>query len=82
MSLLHRRKSTSLLSYLGSKLASICTVLVGSPASICMALASSIALKALDVGGMAGLSDAKGTQRLSSLNLTMATTEAARSMLP
>jgi hypothetical protein len=81
MSLLHRRKSTSSLSYLGSRRAPIGTVLAGSPASICMTLASSAALKAPDVGGMAKLSGAEGTWRLSSLNSVAMTAVATSSML-
>jgi hypothetical protein len=73
MSLLHRRKSTSSLSYLGFKLALIWMVLAGSSASISTALASSAALKVSDEGGMAGPSDAKVALRLSSLNSTVAT---------
>jgi hypothetical protein len=41
--------------YLGSKLALICTVLAGSPASICMALASLFILKMHDTVGVAWL---------------------------
>jgi hypothetical protein len=55
MSLWHQRKSTSSLSYLGLKLAPNWMVLAGSMASICMALASSAALKVPGMGGMAGL---------------------------
>jgi hypothetical protein len=69
------------LSYPGSKLALIYMVLVGSPTSICTALASLGALKVLDVGGMAEGSGVEGTRRLSSLNLIAATTEVASSML-
>jgi hypothetical protein len=50
MSLLQWRKSTSSLSYLGSRVAPIFTVLARSPASICTALASSATLKALAMG--------------------------------
>jgi hypothetical protein len=50
MSLLIGRKSMSSLSYLGSKLAPICTVLVGSSTSIFKAVASSASLKMLKVG--------------------------------
>jgi hypothetical protein len=57
----------SSLSYLGSKLVSIYTVFVGPPSSICMALASSGALKALGIKSIAGLSSVEGTRRLSSL---------------
>jgi hypothetical protein len=60
-------------SYLGSKLALICMIFVGSLTSICMALASSAALKAPDVGGMAKLSGIKGTRRLSSLSSVVVT---------
>jgi hypothetical protein len=81
MSLLHWRKSMSPLSYPRSKLALIYMVLVGSPTSICTALASLGALKVLDVGAMARGSGVEGTRRLSSLNLTAATTEVASSML-
>jgi hypothetical protein len=81
ISLLHQRKSTSSLSYLGSKLAPIYMVLAGSPTSICTALASSAALKVPDIRGMAGLSSAEGTQKLSSLNSVVTTIEAAGSML-
>jgi hypothetical protein len=61
ISLLHQRKSRSSLSYLGSRLAPIYMVLAGSLSLICMALVSSAALKAPDVGGMAGLCSAEGT---------------------
>jgi hypothetical protein len=71
----------SSLSYLGSKLASICTVLADSPVQMCMTLASLSILKMLDVEGMAGPSGAMGTQRLSSLSSAMATAAAATSML-
>jgi hypothetical protein len=71
----------SSLSYLGSKLALICMVLVGSSASICMDLASSATLKEPNIGGMAGLSGVDCTQRLSSLNLVAATVEAASLLL-
>jgi hypothetical protein len=81
MSLFHRRKWTRLLYYLGSKLASICTVLAGSSASICTALASSASLKVSDVEGLAGVRRAKGTQRLSTLNSVAMTAEAASLML-
>jgi hypothetical protein len=62
----------SSLSYLWSRLALIYMVLAWSPASICMALASSATLKELDVGGMVGPSGAEGACRLSSLNSAMA----------
>jgi hypothetical protein len=81
ISLLYQNKSASSLSYLGSKLAPVCMVLAGSSASICMALALSTALKAPDVRGMARLSSAEGTQRLSSLNSIVVTIEVANSML-
>jgi hypothetical protein len=68
ISLLHQRKSMCLLSYWGSKLNLICTILAGSPALICIALASSTALKVSDIGCMVGLSSAEGTRRMSSLN--------------
>jgi hypothetical protein len=71
----------SSLSYLGSSVAPICRVLAWSPASICMALASSVALKALAVRGMAGRSSVEGTRRLSSLSSAAATTTIASSML-
>jgi hypothetical protein len=71
----------SSLPYLGSKLASICTVLVGSLASICTALASSSILKMPDIGGITGLSGVVLNQRLSSLSLVAMTAVAASSML-
>jgi hypothetical protein len=61
MSLLSQKKSKSSFSNLGSRLAPICTVLVGSSTSICIALASSVAFQPPDVGGMAGLSGTVGT---------------------
>jgi hypothetical protein len=67
--------------YLGSKLALICTVLAGSPASICMALASLFILKMHDTVGVAWLGGAVAIQRLSSLSLVAVTTTAASSML-
>jgi hypothetical protein len=70
----------SSLSYLGSKLALICTVLEGFPASICMALASSSILKTSDVRSMAKLSGAMGIRRLSSLSSAVATAAAVNSM--
>jgi hypothetical protein len=81
MSLLHQKKSTNSLSYLGSKLAPICTVLAGSSISICTTLVSSAALKMPDVEGMAGLSDAVGTRRLISRNLATATAVDASLMM-
>jgi hypothetical protein len=71
----------SSLSYLGSKLAPICTVLAGSLTSIYTALASSGVLKTPNVKGMAGLSSAVGTKMLISLNSITATTTVAMSML-
>jgi hypothetical protein len=71
----------SSLSYLGSRVAPIYTVFVGSPALICTALVSSSALKAPTMGEMAGPSDTEGTRRLSSLNLVTTTTTVASSML-
>jgi hypothetical protein len=56
-------------------------VLAGSSASICTALASLIALKALDEEGMAMLSGANGIWRLTSLNLAEMTMAVANSML-
>jgi hypothetical protein len=56
-------------------------VLVGSSVSICMALASSTAFKALDEGGLARPGDAYGSRRLSSLNSIAAIVAAANSML-
>jgi hypothetical protein len=56
-------------------------VLVGSSVSICMALASSTAFKALDEGGLARLGDAYGSRRLISLNSIAAIVAAANSML-
>jgi hypothetical protein len=50
----------SSLSYLGSKLAPICTVLVGFPTLIHTALASSSTLKTPDVWGISGPSSAVG----------------------
>jgi hypothetical protein len=82
MSLLWRRKSTSSLSYLGSRVVLICTVLVGSLASIHMALASLVTLKAPTVGGMARPSGTEGTQRLSSHNSAATIATTASSMLP
>jgi hypothetical protein len=73
MSMLRWRKSISSLSYLGSKLTSIYTVLAGSLALIHMALASSSILKTPDGGGMVGLSGFAGTWRLSSLSSAVAT---------
>jgi hypothetical protein len=58
----------SSLSYLESKLAPICTILVGSPVQMCTVLASSSVLKMLDVEGMAKPSGAAGTRRMSSLS--------------
>jgi hypothetical protein len=81
MSLLRRRKSTSSLSYLGSKLAPICTVLAGFLASICTTLASSSILKTLDIGGMAGLNGVVGIQRLSSLSSATVTAVTTNLML-
>jgi hypothetical protein len=81
MSLLHCKKSTSSLSYLGSKLAPICTVLPGFLISICTALASSSALKTLDVGGITGLSGAVGNWRWSSLSSTAMNATVVISML-
>jgi hypothetical protein len=46
-----------------------------------MTLASSIALKALDEGGMDGLVKTDGAQRLTSLSLVAAIVEVANSML-
>jgi hypothetical protein len=71
----------SSLSYLGSRVAPIYTVLVGSMASICTALASSAALKASDVGGMARPSGTEGTHWLSTLNSVVVTMASASSML-
>jgi hypothetical protein len=71
----------SSLSYLGSKLTPISMVLAGSLGQMCLALASSSVLKMLAIEGMAGLSSAMGTQRLSSLSSAMATAAAASSML-
>jgi hypothetical protein len=71
----------SSLSYLGSRLAPIRMVLIWSSALICMALASLVALKTLDVGGMAGLSSAAGIQRLISLNSIATTAMTTNSML-
>jgi hypothetical protein len=71
----------SSLSYLWFKPTPIWTVLVGSLALICMALASSATLKALDEGGMAGPGDVEVAWRLSSLNTAAVTTTTASSML-
>jgi hypothetical protein len=71
----------SSLSYLGSELAPICMVFAGSLALICTALATLFILKMLDVIIMAGLSDAIGIWRLSSLNSAMTTALVASSML-
>jgi hypothetical protein len=70
-----------LLSYLGFKLAPICTVLSAFPASICMALASSYALKTPDIREIAELSRAVGNRRLSSHNSVAATVAVASSMI-
>jgi hypothetical protein len=78
---LRQRKSTRSLSYLGFKPSLIWTVLAGSSASICTALASTTALKASDEGGIAGLGDDEVAWRLSSLNSVVATVAAASSML-
>jgi hypothetical protein len=67
----------SSLSYLGSKLVTICTVLAGSLVQMCTTLASSSVLKMLDVEGMARLSSAIDNRRLSSLSLVAATATAA-----
>jgi hypothetical protein len=69
------------LSYFGSRLAPICTVLTGFSVLICMALASSSSLKAQNVEGIPGLSGATGNRRLSSLSSAMATGAVASSML-
>jgi hypothetical protein len=71
----------SSLSYLGSKLALIYTVLARFPASICMALASSSVLKTLDVNRISRLSGAMGIQRLSYLSSAMVTMVVASSLL-
>jgi hypothetical protein len=71
----------SSLSYLGSKLALICTVLGESPATICMALPSSSVLKMADMVGIAGLSGTIGNQRLRSLSSAVVTAVVASSML-
>jgi hypothetical protein len=73
MSLLHWRKLTSSLSYLGSRLAPICKVLAGFSVLMGTAVASSSALKMLDVGSIPGLSDVVGNQRLCSLSSTAVT---------
>jgi hypothetical protein len=70
-----------LISYLGFKSAPIWTVLAGSLDSICTALASLTALKALDEEGMAGPDDAVVVWRLSSLNSAPVTTVVASLML-
>jgi hypothetical protein len=71
----------SSLSYLGSKLAPVCIVLVGLSMSICTALVSSFVLKMLGVGGIPGLSGVVGKRKLSSLSSTVVTTVAASSRL-
>jgi hypothetical protein len=76
---LHWRKSTSSLSYLGSKLAPIHTVLVESSMPICTTLASLSVLKMPGVGGIQGLSGVAAKRRLSSLSSAMATAAAASS---
>jgi hypothetical protein len=81
MSLLRWRKSTSSLSYLGFKLATICMVLAGFPASIWTALVPSSILKMPDVGGIARLSSAIGNRRLSSYSSAVVTAAAASLML-
>jgi hypothetical protein len=81
ISLLHRRKLVSTLSYLGSRLAPICTILAGCSVQMCTTLASLSVLKTLDVEGMAGSSGVVGTQRLSSLSSALTTAIAASSML-
>jgi hypothetical protein len=63
-------------SYLGSRLAPICIVLARFLTSMSMALASSCALKMLDVGGIPGLSGVVGNPMLSSLR------SAAASLMP
>jgi hypothetical protein len=70
----------SSLSYLGLKLAPIWTVLVGSSALIWMTLASSIALKAPDMEGMAGLAKESGALRHSSFSSAAATMAMTSSM--
>jgi hypothetical protein len=78
---LHWRKSTSLLSYLRSKLDLIYTVLVGLSMSICTALVSSPMLKTLGVGGIPGLSGVTGKQRLRSLSSAIVIAVAASLMV-
>jgi hypothetical protein len=68
-------------SYLGLKTAPIWTVLAGSSPSICTALASLAALKALIKEGMAGPIKEGGVLRHNSLSLAPATAVAASSML-
>jgi uncharacterized membrane protein YjjB (DUF3815 family) len=70
----------SLLSYLGSKLAPICTVLARSLVLIYTELASSSTLKAPNIKGITGLSGVMGNRRLISLSSTVATTVAASLM--
>jgi hypothetical protein len=55
-------------------------VLVGSLAPICMALATSAALKVLNEEGMAGMVKVDGARRLSSLSSAMMTMAVANSM--
>jgi hypothetical protein len=81
ISLLRGRKSTNSLSYLGSKLAPICAILVGSLSSIWTALASLTTLIVPGIEGIAELSVIEGTQRLSSLSSAVATAATASSML-
>jgi hypothetical protein len=81
MSLLHRRKSMSSPSYLGLKPALIWMVLAGSSTLICTALASSIALKLLDMEGMAGLVEEGGALRQNSFRSAAMIATVASSML-
>jgi hypothetical protein len=75
------RKTMSSLSYFGSRLAQIYTVLARISVSICMALASSSALQAPNVRGIPGLCAVMGNRRLSSLSSSMTTVAVASSML-
>jgi hypothetical protein len=81
MSMLHQRKSMSLLSYLGSKLAPIYMVLARSLALICTALVSLSVLKMLHIRGMARLSSVVGILILRSLSSITVTIAVASSML-
>jgi hypothetical protein len=71
----------SWLSYSGSKLAPICTVLVGLSMTIFTALVSSPILKMPGVWGIPGLSGVTGKWRLSSLRTAAVTVAVPNSSL-